>query len=102
MYLLTIQEGITQQTFFLKHMSYALTSEDYWMFITVTEFKISYFNLHIFKQVFLWLHVGVIKEYYFSHKFHDFFFHLVVSVLNLGTLGPVFNLPQFLCPGVRF
>ena len=34
-------------------------------------FKISYFNLHIFKQVFIQLHVGGSKEYYFSHKFHD-------------------------------
>ena len=55
-------------------MSYAITSKDYWMFITVTEFKISYFNLHIFTQVFIRLHVGVIKEYYFSHQFHDWFF----------------------------
>ena len=52
-------------------MSYAITSKDYWMFITVTEFKISYFNLHIFTQVFIRLHVGVIKEYYLSHKFYD-------------------------------
>ena len=79
MYLINIQEGITQQTFFLKHMSYAITSKDYWMFITVSEFKISYFNLHIFTQVFIRLHVGVIKEYYFSHKFHDWFFFFIWS-----------------------
>lgn len=65
-------------------------------------FKISYFNLHILKQGSIHLHVGVIKEYYLVTNFMTFFFHLVISGINSGTLGPVFSLPQFLCPGVRF
>lgn len=70
------------------------------MSITATE--VSYFNVHIFNRspysytyTVVWL-----KNIILVTNFMTFYFHLVGSGLNLGTLGPVFSMPQFFCPRV--